>query len=263
MDASERRLASLLHDVIPEPPNPIALDTIAMRVAGGPPHHRRGQARFSRARWSPALAAACVVLVAGVAFGIDRHNQGRGSAHARLAAQPTHSTPLASPSQSPSSGGTAPRCVATNLIASIPRSGLAMTQPFIAVALINKGPSLCSINGYPHLSASGITQSTSGKPTSALRPLRILLGKGGLIVPILPDDPVPHTVLLKPGTATWFTVRTETRSGTFTSIRVLEITVPGDASAIRLVVPPSAGLTAMEAPGTPIPIVVSPFNPAP
>jgi Protein of unknown function (DUF4232) len=224
---------------------------------------RRGQVPFWRKRWTPALATACVALAAGVAVGIDRHNQGHDSPKAELVVQPTASMPLSSPSHSPRNAGSTPRCVAKSLTASIPRSGLAMTQSFIAVALMNAGAAPCSINGYPRLSAIGITQSTSGQPISALGQVRILLSKGGILVPILPDDPVPHTVLLKPGAATWFTVGTETRSGIFTSIRILEITVPGDTSAIRLIVPAAVGLTAMEALGMPIPIVVSPFNPAP
>jgi DNA-binding beta-propeller fold protein YncE len=88
----DERLADWLERTTPEPPNPIALSDVAMRV----PRRRRP--------WLPLLAAACIVLVAAIAVIVAS----RSTKHD--AAPPAHrTTTRSSPSPHPKATTTRPR----------------------------------------------------------------------------------------------------------------------------------------------------------
>ncbi len=129
MNPEERRLSELLHRVAPEPPRRVTVEDVAFRMANTAGQSRRlGRARPPRSRpglrllgrgWAPALAAASVIVVAGLSAGaavvLTSHHspttQGNGSlvnpttpatsAPATSAVSPTQSTTPAATAKSP------------------------------------------------------------------------------------------------------------------------------------------------------------------
>jgi len=86
MNTDERQLTDILHRITPEPPRRVTVEDIAFRLANqaGPdrqPRYRRRPHREPRLRrpslrgwgraWAPALAAASVFVVAGMAVGVS------------------------------------------------------------------------------------------------------------------------------------------------------------------------------------------------
>jgi hypothetical protein len=125
MNPEERRLSELLHRVAPEPPRRVTVEDVAFRMANTAgqsrarsPRSRPGVRLLGRG-WAPALAAAAVVVVAGLSAGaavvLTSHHspsaQGSGnvvnptapasSAPATSAVSPTQSTTPASTAKSP------------------------------------------------------------------------------------------------------------------------------------------------------------------
>jgi hypothetical protein len=114
----ERQLAEMLHRITPEPPRPVTVEDIALRLAREARRDRDpGLAREPRRRliarrgWAPALAAASVVVIAAASAGVaavltsrGTHPSGGGTP-ASPPSQSASSTPSsASPAQTPPGG---------------------------------------------------------------------------------------------------------------------------------------------------------------
>jgi hypothetical protein len=123
MNPEEQRLSDLLHRAAPEPPRRVTVEDVAFRLAntaGGTrssrvrsPRTRRGFSLLSHG-WAPALAAASVVVVAGLSAGAavvltSHHGPTPGSGslvNSTPPTSPTSSAPAttAPPTQVPTSG---------------------------------------------------------------------------------------------------------------------------------------------------------------
>ncbi|MGH3204472.1 MAG: hypothetical protein ACRDP5_20830 [Streptosporangiaceae bacterium] len=159
MNNEERRLADVLHRITPEPPRQVTVEQVAYRLVSDPrlgrqprgrqapgrePRTRHGGLSLSRA-WTPALAAAAVVVIAGASVGI-----------AVLAN--SHHTPPASaglaPASSASSSSSAPTQTSSSTEQTTPATALAGTpwdaeltdhQAFLQGSLISADGSLYAI----------------------------------------------------------------------------------------------------------------------
>lgn len=127
MTIEEQRLSELLHRLTPEPPRPVTVEDIAIRLANNNAPVREGtrmpgSSRFGGRRLTPLLAAAAVVVIAGASTGVAvalSSNSGStppvaaggtGPATSSQASSPTAATtqPAVSGGTSPGSGGTSP-----------------------------------------------------------------------------------------------------------------------------------------------------------
>jgi hypothetical protein len=119
MNPEEQRLSDLLHRAAPEPPRRVTVEDVAFRLAntaGGTrssrvrsPRTRRGFSLLSHG-WAPALAAASVVVVAGLSAGaavvLTSHHSptpGSGNVVNTPPASPTQASTSAPPTQVPTS----------------------------------------------------------------------------------------------------------------------------------------------------------------
>jgi hypothetical protein len=116
VNTEERQLAEMLHRVTPEPPRQVTVEDVSFRLAneagrarGGyrEPRARRGLGAIW-GRWTPVLAAASVVVVAGASAGLATVMASHHSASSAATATITGSASPASPAQSPASTQTAP-----------------------------------------------------------------------------------------------------------------------------------------------------------
>jgi hypothetical protein len=120
MNTEERQLSEMLHRVTPEPPRSMTVEAVASRLSASRGRGRyRGRPGRTRGwgRWSPALAAASVIAVAGASAGVatalsSHHGRptapGSASPSASTSFLPSQSVSPAVSPQTPPAGPTWP-----------------------------------------------------------------------------------------------------------------------------------------------------------
>jgi hypothetical protein len=137
-------------------------------------------------------------------------------------------------------------CQYTHLRAHVTAGGGEASQPFVVIAVTNKGPN-CVVEGYP-LIAAALGHTLTG----AVRVVPISVVDGS---DYEHRDPGPHPLILKRGTSVSFDVGTNTASGTVYTISELEVTLPGGSSPLDVSVHTGGSAFA----GLPIQLVVTAF----
>jgi hypothetical protein len=137
-------------------------------------------------------------------------------------------------------------CQSTQLRAHATSGGGEASQPFVAIAVTNRGPS-CAIGGYPLIvGAWGHTLS------GAERELPISVVDGSEYER---HDPAPHRLILKQGSAVSFDLGTNTATGSVYVISELKVMLPGESSPLLVSV--HTGGSALI--GSPIRLLVTAF----
>lgn len=133
-------------------------------------------------------------------------------------------------------------CPNTQLGARVTSGGSEASQPFVIIAVTNKG-ARCFVDGYPR-----ITAVSGHKVQSPTRPLPIWVIDGA---DYEHHDPGAHLITLNRGSAASFALGTTTASGTLYAITALSVTLPGDSTPLRVSVHTAASAWS----GSPIPPV--------
>jgi hypothetical protein len=148
VNTEERKLSDLLHRVTPEPPRGVTVEDVAVRLASqaGRRGNPRPRPRWGRA-WAPVLAAASVVVVAGVSAGVamlaTSHNNPQSSSTAGSVS--TASSSPAAPSSSPAQNTTSPASPATRIPGAPWSAELVTRHGFTQNSLVSGDGSLYAI----------------------------------------------------------------------------------------------------------------------
>jgi PQQ-like domain len=149
VNTEERQLSDLLHRVTPEPPRGVTVEDVALRLANqaGRQGQPRPRPRWGRA-WAPALAAASVVVVAGVSAGVamlaTSHNNPPSSTSGSAGSASTASSPAAS-SSSLTQQTTSPASPATRIPGAPWSAELVTRHGFTQNSLVSGDGSLYAI----------------------------------------------------------------------------------------------------------------------
>ncbi len=142
----------------------------------------------------------------------------------------------------------ATRCVGAHLEAHVVSGGAEASQPFIILAVTNRGPT-CSVDGYPEIvAASGHVLTASG-PSSWL-PIRVIDGQD-----YERRDLGPRPFTIADGYSASLALGTGTAFSRLYDLNSLTLTMPG--ADTQLVLPVSLGASADT--GMPIVLTVTAF----
>jgi hypothetical protein len=275
MNEEDRQLSSVLHALVPDPPETLSASGLADNAIGA--DRDRGVRRF--VRLAPLLAAVCVLAIAiGVAIASSRGRtpQAPGTAEpselsgspsaastspSGASTAPSASLPVPPPGaeSSPvtqSSPAVASTCTVGNLRGVVAHEASAMNQMYVLISVTNQGPGSCSIDGYPEIKRA-VGGPTGGAAQSAT--LDVKQSPGGTFTS---DDPGPHVVSLAAGEAASFTVMASEGNGGGVprlSIQQIAIGVPGSTGTLTVDMPAPNGLIATAPPGQAIPLSVGAF----
>jgi len=115
-------------------------------------------------------------------------------------------------------------CPNTQLGVRVTSGGSEASQPFVIIAVTNKG-ALCFVDGYPR-----ITAVSGHKVQGPTRPLPIKVIEGA---DYEHPNPGAHLVTLNGGSAASFALGTTTGSGTYYTITGLGVTLLGHSTPLR------------------------------
>ena len=207
MNTDERQLTDILHRITPEPPRRVTVEDIAFRLANqaGPdrqPRYRRRPHREPRLRrpslrgwgsaWAPALAAASVFVVAGLAAGaavlVNSH-------HGLSSPGPAgHDTASGGPSSASPTGTTIPVVTGTAIPGAPWHARLVSHLALLQYSLTGSGDSLYAFTGQDLVRIDAATGAIVQSAPAISRVLNAPVVLGGTVW-VVAYDSDGHVVL--------------------------------------------------------------------